>query len=1633
MKKLLLTATSIAVSLAFASIVSADQTVRLKDASTGVTITDLEREGVLLKIGIGELQFNEVVTSEGVFTLVSFKGCTRSHNIGEPNLPMVNRLLAVPFGCELKVNVVDYEIEEIALTELKILKPLLPVQPSISKSDDPASVPFEYNRGIYERSGYYILPLAEAQVLGTMRSLHVGLVSLAPVEYNPTQNTIRVYKSLTVRISYEHPDWAETEDTRHRHYSPLFEPVYDRMANYAQQSARYRDDLVTYPVKYLIISDRMFETQLQPFIEWKIKKGFTVITAYTDEIGSTTDSIRNYIQSVYGAGTPEDPAPSFVLFVGDAQQIPPHDYGAHISDLYFCEFTGDNFPEIYYGRFSAQDTSDLQPQIDKTLEYEQYTMPDPSYLGEVTLIAGVDATYAPTYGNGQINYGTNLYFNVAHGIDPHVWLYPASDGAGVSAAVIQTVNDGIGFINYTAHCNHTGFGNPSFTTSDINNLTNAHKYLLGVGNCCLSNTFGVDYPSPCFGEVWLQAANKGGVGYIGGSNGTYWDEDYWWGVGYGPVIGSGPTYEQTGLGAYDGVFHDHGEPVSQHYITNDAIIFCGNMAVTESGSSLTAYYWQIYHLMGDPSVMTYMGLPSVNNVSHPSTILLTATSVSVQVDPGSYVGISIDGVLHGAAYIGQSGSVEVPITPFGVPGAADIVVTAQNRQPYSSTIQVITPEGPYVIYDSSEVNDMAGNGNGLIDCGESILLGIRLKNVGLDSAYNVQATLTTEDTFVTITDAVEDYGAIAGNDGTSFVSDGFAFDAAASTPDRHFITFQLEVTGTNRDTWVGNFTLPVHAPVLQFVQVTVNDATGNHNGILDPGETAEFVVTMANTGSGLAYGIEATLTESDSYISVSDDYGYFGMIDSIDGTASNAGDVYEVSADATSPTGHPVTFELVVIGDGGYTTTLPFEIIVGDRVIFFADDFSFDQGWTGLGGSGEWTIGPATGGSGSDSHGGPDPAVDHTPTDDNGALGNDLTPGTGGDYDPNLSTTYWVTSPVIDCFDFTGVQMRFFHWLGVERSTYDHAYLQVYDGSTWVTLFENTNTIDDSSWIEEEYDITQYADENPDFQIRFGIGLTNGAREYCGWNIDDIALKGYDQSGGVSPVLSFLQSELVDSLVGGDSAQLSLRVYNTGEGTLRIRFSGNEPWITCSADQNLIVPGDSLDFPVAIHTIGLAPGDHTGSLHYTCNDYSNQSGDIPVLLHIYAPICDIPQSSIDESLQPGEQTVAPLTINNNGPGRLIFNIGCQTFNRGSGRAKADLAASGQTPIGYRPTDEGKSETTAPFFAPADKNHGGPDEFGYFWVDSDDPGGPAFMWLDISSTGTEVTLGDDAYVGPISIGFEFPFYDSSYTELYICSNGLITFDLGATARFNTGLPNADTPNGLIAMWWDDLDPNKGGNVYYYHDGSNNRFIVSFINVPNYNLLLGGTGSLSFQAILYANGRITLQYGTMDPGEDSEGLASATVGIENPNGDDGLQVVYNAEYMHNNLTINFSWTRWLWVDPVGGEVEPFNSDTVDVHLDATELEDGAYSGQLSVATNDPNVPNVTIPVALQVQSFICGDIDGSGGTPTIGDLTYLVDYLFRSGPPPPIVEAANVDGDNGINIADLTYMVDYLFRGGPEPVC
>jgi subtilisin-like proprotein convertase family protein len=680
-----------AIVLAAGTAFGAVNSIPVKGGDNQLLLTADRDDEMRFRIDIGALTAMDVTTREGDFARLTLAGFHTSQIEGAPQLPMMNRLVAIPYGASARVEILSVQSRTIDLADYGITSPLFPMQPSVAKNADLDNLPFVYDRAAYAQPkvGGEMARIVE---LGSLRSQALGRLEISPVEYLPAANQIVVHESMDVRVVFDGADKAAGDYAAASTYSPFFAPVFANVAG-AKDNHFDHPDRVGDKVTMVIVTAPEFEYQLADFVTWKTERGFKVILAVigTPEVGSTSASIQTYLHGLYTGATPEDPAPSFVLFVGDVAQCPTFTEAGDATDRPYCAVDGDLYPEMYYGRFSATNSAQLQAQLDKTMMYDQFTMPDPSYLGNVTMIAGADASFAPTHGNGQINYGTEHYFNAAHGITSNTYLYPASDDPGASAAIIADCNNGIGFINYTAHGSTTSWSDPSFTQSDINGLTNYGEYFLAVGNCCLTSSYDL---GECFAETWLRAEDKGAIGYIGGSNSTYWDEDYWWGVGFHPsgeIDGSAYPVEDTGIGVYDGVFHDHGEAPEQWYVTNDAVVFSGNLAVSEAGSSRETYYWNIYNLMGDPSLSTYMGVPATNPVSHFPTFFSNAVSIDVDAAPGSYVGLTQDGVLLASGTIDPLGKATFDLDGFLNPGTCRLVVTMQNYEPYIADVPVIVP------------------------------------------------------------------------------------------------------------------------------------------------------------------------------------------------------------------------------------------------------------------------------------------------------------------------------------------------------------------------------------------------------------------------------------------------------------------------------------------------------------------------------------------------------------------------------------------------------------------------------------------------------------------------------------------------------------------------------------------------------------------------------------------------------------------------------------------------------------------------------------------------------------------------------------------------------------------------------
>jgi hypothetical protein len=773
-----------------------------------------------LKNNISSISLSEVETENGFFVKAKIPGYGASLMVGDPELPVLNNLIEIPYGATVETEIIRSSYKDYDLSVLGFSGTIIPSHGPISK-DIYNQKPIEYilNAQTYSSNSFIGQENVSVEILGTMRGVRIGRLKIAPVQYNPTTRTIRVFDELVINITFKNGDITLTESSKKNLFSPFYENIHSKLINYKPLSP---DELITSsPVTYVIISDPMFYDALQPFIQWKTQKGFRVITGYTDdpEVGNTTESIKAYLENLYN-NPPEGYNPqSFILFVGDVDQIPSFSsvQGFHLTDLYYAEYSGDIFPECYYGRFSANSPDELEPQIAKTVEYEKYQFPNPSYLDSVMLVAGVAAGYDTLWGNGQIYYMADNYLNQSNGIFPHIYTPPFSPDTNFTDMMIQKFSNGVSFVNYTGHCSSFGFSSPPLNIGHIASFSNEHKYPLVVGNCCSSASFF----STCFGEEIVRVANKGALAYIGAANSTYWDEDYWWMVGF-KDISSNPPYDPEALGLIDRWLHQNNEPVEEWYITIGQMPVAGNLAVTQAGSSIETYYWEVYNLLGDPSVMIYVPEPSLPSVAYEPSISPGTETFTVNTEPYMYAAVSMNGVLHGAASADENGVAEIDIfTPFTEPGIADVVVTGQNRQPFFGTVQVEEAQGVFVLLQSFEIDDSNGNNDGKADAAENILLNVTLFNFGNTASNNLLATLSTADSNITITENTNNWPSL--NPGASQLKNAaFSFDVGEFFVNGHIAEFNLEITdGT--EIWNSGFSVTLHSLITELPELQTTE------------------------------------------------------------------------------------------------------------------------------------------------------------------------------------------------------------------------------------------------------------------------------------------------------------------------------------------------------------------------------------------------------------------------------------------------------------------------------------------------------------------------------------------------------------------------------------------------------------------------------------------------------------------------------------------------------------------------------------------------------------------------------------------------------------------------------------------
>ncbi|HEX2920935.1 MAG TPA: C25 family cysteine peptidase, partial [Bacteroidales bacterium] len=800
-----------------------------------------ENGAILINYSIPEILFQNLKNVQGSFYRISIPEHIATIDTGLPELPVLSKLLIVPEGSEIKVKISDVKSIRLRPPGRKVKGVLFPAQEGEAKSPQARQRSFAINNGVYKKRKLISSDTVNIEILGKSRNNNLVNIYIQPARYNPGRNLLEIITSMKIEVSFS-GDFTGSKSIG----SPLFDISLSK--GVINPATNLINDYSEVPVGMVILTDTMFTKTLQPFIEWKTRKGFRikVLNRGDKYAGTTYTELRDTLKAIYESSTEEQPAPDYLLIVGDINKIPKYSTSSgNATDLYYGEYdgNGDFLPEIYTGRLPVKDTAELRNVVNKIIQYEKFEFADTNkFYSNALATTGYDFAHK-THMNGQIRYSITNYLTDQNKIKEFHYYHTneideklvAPIMASQKAYIIDSLfnKKGLSFINYTGHGGTTGWKNLNILVDDITTLKNNNMYPFIVSNACETGQFHIENS---FSNRMLLEKNKGAIGVIGCSNDSYWDEDYFYSVGLGQIT-EYPSYSGKGPGFFDSFFHTHDESPSEWYYTIGQINYAGNLSVSSSTSFRKKYYWETYNIVGDPSMIPILGKPGNFDIILPDTLPVGIRKLTLNATPFAYAAISDFDTLWDASFASPSGSVILDI-PQTSDDSCLVVITGQNKYPIIKTVFFSDLSTEFLNLDTCIVSDPNGNKDGKVDYEENFNLSFLLNNLGSKAADSVYVKVSSTSEWLSVITDSTYIGTISPGSKIN-VADKLSLRVTGKVPDLQRASVNLVICSTE-NTNVIPVDVLIHSPILKISAIITNDTeSGNGDFIADAGENID--------------------------------------------------------------------------------------------------------------------------------------------------------------------------------------------------------------------------------------------------------------------------------------------------------------------------------------------------------------------------------------------------------------------------------------------------------------------------------------------------------------------------------------------------------------------------------------------------------------------------------------------------------------------------------------------------------------------------------------------------------------------------------------------------------------------------
>ncbi len=459
-------------------------------APAGVRVVESSAERTLIEYTIPGFYAEPVEIEGRTYYSIRLAGDGQLMESGLPALPRVTRSVIVPDDAKMAARVIEADVEDLRGY------PVAPSKGNLLRTVDPSTIPYSFGPAYREASWWpeSIERCGEPYVLRDFRGLAIEVV---PIQAQGSTGALRAARRLLVEVAAVGTDTANTltRSSPPERLVPEFADLYAR--HFLNWSPGRYTPLIERG-RMLVITYDAFHAAMLPFVEWKNQMGMPTRMVDVSTIGNTSAQIDAYIDSAYNTE-----GLAFVLLVGDGAQVATAHAAGGASDPTYAKIVGtDNYPEIFVGRFSAENTAQVQTQVARTIAYEKTPMAGANWYRMGT---GIGSDQGPGDDNEYDYQHQNVIRTklLGFGYSAVDQIY---DPGATAAMVTSALNAGRGIINYTGHGSETTWGTTGFSNTNVAALTNDGLLPFIYSVACVNGAF---ESTTCFAEAWMRATRNG--------------------------------------------------------------------------------------------------------------------------------------------------------------------------------------------------------------------------------------------------------------------------------------------------------------------------------------------------------------------------------------------------------------------------------------------------------------------------------------------------------------------------------------------------------------------------------------------------------------------------------------------------------------------------------------------------------------------------------------------------------------------------------------------------------------------------------------------------------------------------------------------------------------------------------------------------------------------------------------------------------------------------------------------------------------------------------------------------------------------------------------------------------------------